>query len=283
MRKMFSKLKSNSGFSLVECIVAIAILAIMSAMVMAILSAAVNLRKQNSESEASIDSQVDSIIDDPTAIVSENFTESITFQKGTADEFEIKADAAEGITATRLYDDTADLQISAVDFDYTAYVANVINTEGGASLTAGARAYGGVQTVGQQITIQTPVNLSSPSGIVEVQWNCSFTLDTAQDASKSVKLKLPIGATITESDITVIAPSVDVKPRVLSDNSVRIGAVVGGDNVMPAGNYNVVLKFKMSAADYTNYYKSLSNYLNNKLLSTDTVDLATNTVTLTVS
>ena len=128
------KLRKNSGFTIVECVVAMAVLAVMALGLMMILNATVRQRNLNTQLERDVDSQVDKVIRNTAG--------------GTlVDVDDIKLSDSISITGVKkIYFDDAgsNLQIGALQIDGDAPLPPVANPKpggnnGGSPLTAGNR------------------------------------------------------------------------------------------------------------------------------------------------
>ncbi len=117
------KLKSKKGFTLVECVVAMAVLAIMSLLLMMILNVTVMTRNSNMKTERELDEQVDKIVQSPSD--KDPITQEIKFvQKVGGKEEVIEAIPKHGdehIKAEKVYDDGNEAELDALNYDFNDY------------------------------------------------------------------------------------------------------------------------------------------------------------------
>lgn len=165
------KMRKNSGFTLVECVVAMAVLAVMTVALMMILNVTVKQRNANMKAENDIDSQVEKLYQSGTK--SEPISNAdIDFGNG------IKISGAKKV----YYDDPdSELQIAALEYDV-----------GSSTKKNNDKVYGAVDINGA-VTVSEMVSSKSDDEYT-VQWTVTFWVNSGSD-EKSLKVVLPTGAT----------------------------------------------------------------------------------------
>ncbi|MBD5104555.1 MAG: prepilin-type N-terminal cleavage/methylation domain-containing protein [Ruminococcaceae bacterium] len=117
------KFKSKKGFTLVECVVAMAVLAIMSLLLMMILNVTIKTRNNNMYMERELDQQVDQLVKAPAT--AEAQTQKIEFVQdlgGVTTVIDaIPGDGSDGMKAKKIYNDGYDAELDALDYDYDNY------------------------------------------------------------------------------------------------------------------------------------------------------------------
>lgn len=228
--------RKHGGFTLVECVVAMAILCIMSLLLMMIMSVTVQQRNKNMQLERDIDTQVVELANnapsDPTATPStEPVVNNIVFSDSGTWTEAIPADGVAGVVAKKKVYPNDNVALGALNYDFSAY--NVVTApSSGTAATSGAtpdpdsEIYGGCELDG------TPtINKNDSQKQITISFKCK---NHAQD--KSMKYTLPEGVELDE-----ITTKSNAKVSIISSNVIRIepvGAV--GSNV----NVEVIIKFK---------------------------------------
>lgn len=260
------RLKQNKGFSLVECIMAIAVLAIMSLIVITLLSSAASLRQSNISAEQQIEDQLKDIAQGAAQTTAAE--PEIAFYKDGAQVAVIKPtdlsdpNSEDGISVNKQYRDDTVFPVDALDFDYEAYEEDVIEENGGiGGQEANKRVYGAADT--SSVTVQK-VSENLSDGVYTIKWQCQFNVSDV-DKNKAIKVVAPIGAKITKTS-SVSGGNM----RSISQRIMRIEPTV-------SGTCTATFEFRISQDDYDNYYRSFANYMRCKGKD-DTIDTS-NTVT----
>lgn len=111
---------NKKGFTLVECIVAMAVLAIMSLLLTMILAVALKSRDQNMAIEKSIDEQLEKIAANGAGAVTEDCNSGIKLKNGGWSET-IPGNSASGVTANKKYYDNENSRIGFLDYDFSGF------------------------------------------------------------------------------------------------------------------------------------------------------------------
>lgn len=190
MKKLYKK-----GFTLVECVVAMALLAVMALMLSMLLTATVNLRNNNVKVEKAIDAQVDKIAldneSDPNrvseALASNGATDSVDFGGG------IKITGGQKV----YFSDSPDVQVGKLVFDSVGGGSSLPGEEGDPGGDgedddpANKKVYGALPISGNVSISQQSCNENGENYVMV--WRVSFTPSTFQD-DFSVKVKFPDGS-----------------------------------------------------------------------------------------
>ncbi len=143
--KMFNKFKCKKGFTLIECVVAIAIFAIMSAMVMQMLAVTIQKHKNNVHVEKDMDTQIQNIISDNSLVergTTDLAVEFILSGGATAAEMEIE-DISIKKDPTASEADDGRLELNTFGATNLAPDPNQNNEDsGGSMITEDVRIYG---------------------------------------------------------------------------------------------------------------------------------------------
>lgn len=258
-----NNLKNKSGFTLVECVVAMAVLAIMSLLLMMILTVTVSARNSNSAMERNIDNQIDKIVDNSADKAA--YTSKIEFKGpgGFTEDIPAKGDVdpADGqpynVIADRYYDSSADAAIGALKYDFSNYknfqeIKNGGGTSNPPPPSGTGKIYGAEKG---QITINESV--TAGTGEKEVTWTVNYNSAAPGKTEISVKIILPAGW----HDVTFGGSSAS-KMLMIDDNTVRIES---GD-----ASVNAAIKFKISDDNYT-AYGTLDKYFKNGVGTGNTI------------
>lgn len=247
------KIILRKGFTLVECVVAMAVLAIMSLLLMMILTVTINARNNNTSIERDIDRQIDLLAG--TAADTVAYTSQIVFQEGTFTEVipakgEVDPSGQpHNIEAEKYYDAAADAALGALRYDFSNYKKfkdiELGGTTGIPPVTGTGKIYGS-----ETGTIQIDQTVSDVSFGKLVQWTVSYSSAIVNAKEMSVKIVLPAGfygvtfGGTSQNDMLMI-----------SDDTVRIQS---GD-----ASVNAVITFNISDDDFTAYGEYLDKYFNN--------------------
>lgn len=252
------KLKNKKGFTLVECVVAMAVLAIMSLLLMMILNVTVMTRNSNMKTERELDEQVDKIVQAPSeadAIAQEiKFVQNVG---GVPTDIEsIPKDGDENIDAKKVYDDGNEAELDALKYDFSNYEKFDKISKGGGS-DPGApdedpdKVYGSADTSTVQIYQQSVSDNLKPDGTL--------------DGTKTLKLRVSFNASSfsVESGLKVTLPKTAVSVKV-TDSSNCLALFIT-DNVLrvePTGTGSVYADVSFVITDdvFDNEYKSVKNF-----------------------
>ncbi len=255
------KLRNKKGFTLVECIVAMAVLAIMSLMLMMILNITVAARNNNMSLEKELDKQVEQLVQAPTT--SETISQKIEFIQesgGTSAIIDaIPKDGDEHIKAEKVYNDGHTNEIDAIKYDFDNYDKfEQIKKGGGATPDPGNsvdKVYGSANTSSVHIYQQSVNDNYNADGtpaqtktiVLRVSFSVSsFSADV--DTVKSIKVTLPP----TAADIQVTGSS-QALALLVTDNVLRVEPTADGAVYAD-------VSFVLTDDVFDNEYKSVKYY-----------------------
>ncbi|MCM1054661.1 MAG: type II secretion system GspH family protein [Bacteroides sp.] len=271
------RLKIKSGFTLVECIVAMAVLTIMSLLLMMILSMTVNQRNSNMTMERELDQQVGMLVE-AGAVVTEAQNDEIVFKQNGAEIEKIPGHNSEGMVANKVYYDNMDSELDALDYDFSGYEKfEDISHGGGGDGDSGSggtsRVYGAVDLSGN-VSIQETGNVDSADGTTKtVTLVVTFTPSDPFDydgsygtgVDKGVKIKVPSSADVTSAKILSSSGSC----YKISKNVVRVQPT-------SASEHKAEIIFEISTSAYDDSFKNVSHFYTGSGTS-NTVSVAINT------
>lgn len=231
------KIKRKNGFTLVECVVAMAVLAIMSLLLMMILTVTINSKNKSTAIEKDIDRQIDSIVGG--GAITTEYTSEIVFN--CPDGFTESIPAADndnGIEANKRYDSTAEAALGAIQYDFLEYkkFKEIENGIGSTPPVTGLEKIYGSERNPVTIT-ETVVDAS---GEKKVTWTVDYNSAKSGAQEMSVKIILPTGW----HDVSFGGTSAG-KMLMIDENTVRIES---GD-----ASVNASMTFSISDDDYTAY------------------------------
>lgn len=251
------RLRSKKGFTLVECIVAMAVLAIMSLMLMMILNVTVMARNNNMTLEKELDKQIEQIVQAPTT--SETIDQEIEFVQesaGTTAVIEaIPKNGDEHIKAEKIYNDGHENELDAIKYDFDNYDKfEQIKNGGGGSPSPDDdtdKVYGSANTSSVQIYQQSVSDNTDPVQTKTIVLRVSFTVSSYNantDTVKAIKVALPSTAT----DIKVLTSS-QALALLVTDNVLRVEPTADGAVYAD-------VSFVLTDDVFDNEYKSVKNY-----------------------
>lgn len=240
------KIKRKKGFTLVECVVAMAVLAIMSLLLMMILTVTINSKNKSTAIEKDIDRQIDSIVGG--GAITTEYTSEIVFNCPDGfTELIPAADNDNGIEANKRYDSTAEAALGAIQYDFSEY-EKFKEIENGIGSTPPVTGLGKIYgSEGNPVKITETV--VDGSGEKKVTWTVDYNSAKPDAKEISVKIILPTGW----HDISFSGTSAG-KMLMIDENTVRIES---GD-----ASVNAAITFNISDDDYA-AYGSLDKYFNN--------------------
>lgn len=258
------KLRKNSGFTLVECLVAMAVLAVMTVGLMMILNATVRQRNHNMQLERDVDKQVEQVINQDDTVVTKEDVADIKI----SDDMKIS-----GVQKVYSEDADSDLQIGVFSIPLTGTPGGVISS--GAVVTKGQspsdlyKVYGANKLAGDEVSISCSLtDTKGPSTgtdiykyidsegkectdfYYDVKWNIRFKVMGDVSDELSVKVVLPPSVKILECRAGRCCKYV----HELGNNTVRIQAEVSGEEVA------ATVIFRVPASEYESA-KSQKAYL----------------------
>ncbi len=225
--------KSRSGFTLVECVVAMAVLCVMSLLLMMIMSVTVMQRNKNMQLERDIDTQVAELVNDapsdPTATAfTEPVSNAIVFS-GTSWSEAIPADGVDGVVANKKVYPNENVVLGALDYNFDAYNVVTVPVSGtAAESTSDGSPDPASDFYGSCILDDTPtINRNDTQKQITITFKCKD-----QQPDMSMKYILPDGVVFDESTAVTNA-TVDI----ISDRVVRIAPGT-------SGQVSVTIKYK---------------------------------------
>lgn len=265
------KLRRKNGFTLVECVVAMAVLAIMSLLLMMILSVTLKTRNNNMQLESDIDKQVENLASGNGA-VTESYNDGIAF-----DGFTIPGNSTPNVSANKASGDQNGL--SRLEFDFEKYFDDMgeppkLGSDkddekvevGDWEKTAPCFGYIDLK---EKVYITETKTYDETAKTYDIKWNVQFTVNS-YSAVDSVKFTLPVGSKFTGWSTPTGA---EYKPQWESDG---IGYTrkltkyilmirpndksADPDPVKTELKVEVDLKFTISEEDYNENYKNLASY-----------------------
>ncbi len=273
-------IKKKSGFTLVECIVAMAVLAIMSLLLTMILSITLKTRNSNITIEKKIDEQVDNLVAGTGASTEANDAAIEFFDKDGNSVGAIPANDSKGVSAKKKFYSDDDVEIGAFEYDFDKFedFEKLESGEGGDSSKPvpgrGSKVYGKADIDGN-VTITHIGDYKNPTanadGTYHVEWKITFTTKSGEP-QKAVKLVLPTGTMNLDYNrdfskthgarITVLADDlIRMQPAIQTEVTDWSGTHVNStETYTVTNNTEVHLSFDMSKEDYEKYYKSPQFY-----------------------
>ena len=232
------KLRKNSGFTLVECVVAMAVLAVMTLGLLMILNVTVRQRNQNTQLERNVDKQVEDVVNG-------NLSESQNIDDGDID-------FGSGIVisgAKMEYNDEGDIQIGALKYDvsYTPVDPDDDDDDDdeedeNQQPSNLYKVYGASEIKNDIVTVneQDTPPVDNGDGTYTVTWRATFTVEGTTSTEKSVKIVYP-GSKIVDYEV---ASGNCTNIHKLGSNTVRIEP--GG-----TGTMKVDVQFLIPKGDYS--------------------------------
>lgn len=258
------KTKKNSGFTLVECVVAMAVLTIMSLLLMMFLNISISQRNRNIQREKDLDEQIENLVK-AEDIVAEAQEQEIVFKQNGIEIDKIPGNGSEGVTANKIFNDDMDSEIDALNYDFSGYnkFENISNGGGTDEPTGDgggtSKVYGAVKLNGK-VHIEETSKKDNGNDTLDVTLSISFTLlsdgsftydlSNGLGMEKGVKIAVPASAKIISAKVT----SINGLCQIISSNVVRIQPK--NDNE----NHSVEFTFRISNTAYDEVFKNVSYY-----------------------
>lgn len=260
------RLSTQKGFTLVECVVAMALLAIMTLGLLLILSVTVKTRNSNMEMEREIDRQVEEIMQIGDDFGGVPYSEPIEFQDENGDPVGAIPGEGQIITVSR-EEDAPDVVIGKLEYDYEATVTSesvssdeTITSFSTTSTSTGDipnqqgkfKIYGGADIQDDTVNIKQYDSKTEMKGdTYTIAWQVEFTASTIAE-EKSVKIVFPEGS----FNITYIDPLKNCQVMKISKYVERIAP----KNV---GGVSAIFTFNITKADYEKYVCCIEKYFRN--------------------
>lgn len=250
------KLKSKKGFTLVECVVAMAVLAIMSLLLMMILNVTVKARNNNMTLERELDQQIDELV--KAAVTAEAQTQKIEFVQdigGGATEAvdNIPADGSDGMKAKKVYNDSHESELDALEYDYDDYQKFKDIAKGAVP--------GGPDSPGSDLVYGSADVDDGVSGYVTItETSC---VDNGGTKTVTLNVKTKVNSASNEAAIKVTLPTTVSSIRVLSVTNATTLAI--SDNVVrieptSSGTVESTFSFVIDSDDYDNSFVCVKKF-----------------------
>lgn len=257
------RLSSKKGFTLVECVVAMAVLAIMTIGLLMILSVTVKTRNSNLANEREIDRQVEELVyekDVSTGI----YDKPIVFTDNDGNPVASISESGQIINVNNDDEDT-DISIGKIKYEFeggsTIYIdtgdGNDNSGNSGENInyqTGNYKVYGAADINGTVNIDQVSIDTSTDT--YQVTWKISFSVNSVAD-SQGVKIVFPTGS----SNITYNSWEVTGCEIVKMDKYTE-RLCIKGSYAYPA-YVSATFLFKISAENYEKYVGSVKQYFMN--------------------
>ncbi len=275
-------IKGKKGFTLVECVVAMAVLAIMSLLLTMILSITLKTRNRSMELERDLDKQVEDLVEADGA-KKDDYDDSIKFENGKGESFDIPGNSVDGVDAGKKYNDDSSNIIGKMEYDFEHYFekmpkpAPIADDEDDKKNPEAPEYVGGFPGSGN--LIRSTVNLNSDVTITEqsktpikinsggeekdgyeITWRIEFTTK-GYTPEKAMRVILPIGAQSASVKADTSSYSymtakymIRIQPKGWSASGMDETSLV---SVYPG------VTFKITKEDFDTNYISLSRYFKN--------------------
>lgn len=272
------KIKNKSGFTLVECVIAMAILVIMSLLLMMLLTASINARNNNRQLESNLDGQVNQLVAD-VGLAQDAYEETIQFEvaiPGEANYVETIPVAGtdamgvdNGLDADKIYVPNNEAEVDILEYDFEDYQHFKDIKDGNlpgnpASPTLG-KAYGGAKINGNiEIDETGKTDITEGSDVVGYSVTLKISCNVTQcSTTAGIKLVLPSGVYNVKkgscTNVTTLA--------LVSSDTIRIQPALGTDENQAPGNISAEVKFDISKSDYENRFKSVGEFYGSSNIS----------------
>lgn len=267
------QIKTKSGFTLVECVVAMAVLAIMSLLLMMILNVTINARNNNRQLERELDGQIQSLVADES-VTAESVQTEIKFEVSNPGETNYvetipapgtnAAGTDNGLDADKIYVTGNEAEVDVIEYDFDDFklfkdIANGALPGTPATPVHTSKAYGGAKINGNiEITETGKTDITDAGGNVTahnvtLQISCNVV-----ECSKTagIKLVLPAGVYNFKKGACTSVTTVTL----VSSDTIRIQPASGSDENAAPGNIVAVVSFDISKNDYDRNFKSVGEF-----------------------
>lgn len=222
------RLGNKKGFTLVECLVAMAVLAVLTLALMMTLSVTIKARNSNMALEREIDRQVQDIVQDGAEVTTAPFNDDIEFKDNSGDTVGSIPGNGNGVTANKEFQDNelADVEVGRLDYDFEDYeFEDVEGGDGGSGSTYGDlyKIYGAANVGNISIT---EIKGSDSGDFCKITWTVNFSASDVAD-ERAVKITFPK----TAKNITCTGIS-GGNSLSISKNVMRIQPAEGGTTAM---------------------------------------------------
>lgn len=266
------KIKNKKGFTLVECIVAMAVLAIMSLLLMMILNITVNSRNNNQHLEREIDKQIDHIVANES-VTQVPFEQTLKFEIVNSGETSYVetipiANDDNGLDANKIYDkkNEVGIEVDILKYNFKDYQLfkdiknNTLNPPPGVNEK---KAYGGAKIVNGKINVSgSKTEILNGTEVIGYNIILTYSCSVAEfSKTAGIKIVIPSGAyNVKKGDSTNVSTLVLTAPDVI-----RIQPISGtSEDWKPEhpSNINIVasVHFDISKSDYDRNFKSVGEF-----------------------
>ena len=265
------RLIHKKGFTLVECVVAMAVLAIMSIMLMTMLNIAVTARNKNTQYERDLDSAIENLADPDAAANKEPLGDKLDFG-----DFAVPGNNDAYVEANK--NTYGDSDLGKLDYDFSEYFHKLpkpeeISSENAEIAENGAGATGGSYDDGikktpsatgtTSVSLTTEDNIEGGNHIITVTVAFKSYYNTPE---RSLKVILPKEAQymgcLGNSQCNVNSSanySVRIRPNTVPDDYTN-GGNLGTGYVEAGFDVKAVFRFGISDEDYNKYYQNPGTY-----------------------
>ncbi|MBD5080738.1 MAG: prepilin-type N-terminal cleavage/methylation domain-containing protein [Ruminococcaceae bacterium] len=270
------KIIDKKGFTLVECIVAMAVLAIMSLLLTMMLTVALKIHNRNMTVEQDIDKQIANIASNNNKS-EENNNNSIQFNQGGAVIDSIPSDGTDNLEAKKDTFNGSEVNMGILDYDFSKYTGW---SSGGGETTVycteckknyklselienGTKCPFGHILVKEQNIEKDKVRGAIDTDKIKIHvekdtsktdtYNLTITIDTLNSASTEKALKITLPATIEKIDAPT-AKTEDFRAYMITKNAVRIEPKKTGTNL------SYTFSFTITDANYAKDFVNVSKY-----------------------
>lgn len=267
------KLKTKKGFTLVECVIAMAVLMIMSLLLAMLLNVSMTTRNGNMELERELDEQINKLVAGNDNASEGNNKKIEFYDKAGNSVGEIPANGDKGVTAEKIYREDVQVEVAKFEYDFENYEEfvklknKVVPGEEDASPDKSKLVYGAADVNGD-VTI-TDSHYGAPvdngDGTYKVTWDVSFVTNSGSPEN-AVKIALPTGTfdlsydktTVEGARVIVIAKDlIRIQPAI---TTVQWNGMAYEETFTNSISTNVKVIFNISKENYDKYYKSPQFY-----------------------
>lgn len=270
-----NRFRNKKGFTLVECVVAMAVLAIMSLLLMMILNLTINSRNRNMKLDRELDEQVAILAG--AGVETTAHTQAIAFEQGsTVFETIPPADTANKLEAEKVYQTGFEAELDALKYDFKNYKifddiknggvvggTTVVTTApplvyGAADISGGAKV-----NISEYSKTDIKDDPSDPSKVTgyEVTLLVKFGVNSGSP-EKGLKVKIPVGNYDFGYNKAFTSNAVNIV--LIDKDTVRIQPASGTSEEIPTTtppiDVKAYIEFKISKDDYDNNFGSVAKF-----------------------